>query len=345
MRQQQQEGLGELLTLGDAIDVAGADVEPFLERYSMSSDAVDGPEPLGCAFDSVQQIIYAMPSRHRGPRRNAFRANAILLLGAAFDGHPATQVSAAAATLPGVRAVSARCAGLDMREAFVAASAIMVDARAAPLGLAKNEAMRDLLHTARWQWAGWAGLGLVLLHLARRRGPSAVGVALAIAAWALAAWIGRVPWPSRGRGGASCSAANLLPFSPCPQTSSSGFLLLALCLLAAAPWLRTRLAATPQREGSVLAYPGLVFVTGIGWLILLDLSANGHFGNRYLALYHQGHLWLGMLIFTLARVPAAAARANARMVPVASSTAQRARSAGVLAASAAPRCSCASRCS
>ena len=46
-----------------------------------------------------------------------------------------------------------------------------------------------------------------------------------------------------------------------------------------------------------MGYPGLVFLTGIGWLLLLDLSANGHFGNRYLALYHQGHLWLGMLVF------------------------------------------------
>ena len=48
---------------------------------------------------------------------------------------------------------------------------------------------------------------------------------------------------------------------------------------------------------SRVGYPGLVLLTGIGWLLLLDLSANGHFGNRYLALYHQGHLWLGMLVF------------------------------------------------
>jgi cell division protein FtsW (lipid II flippase) len=42
-----------------------------------------------------------------------------------------------------------------------------------------------------------------------------------------------------------------------------------------------------------------VLLTGIGWLLLLDLSANGYIGNRYLALYHQGHLWLGMLIFSV----------------------------------------------
>jgi cell division protein FtsW (lipid II flippase) len=50
---------------------------------------------------------------------------------------------------------------------------------------------------------------------------------------------------------------------------------------------------------SRVGYPGFVLMTGVGWLLLLDLSANGHFGNRYLALYHQGHLWLGMLIFSV----------------------------------------------
>ena len=300
LRRQQQEGLGELLTLGDAIDVAAADVEPFLERYSMSGDAVDGPKPLGCAVESVQRAItdaVAQPSSGR----SALAANAILLLGAAFDGHPATQVTATAATLPGAQAVSARCAGVgvDMREALVAASAIMVDARAAPLGIAKNEAMRDLLHTARWQWAGWAGLGLVLLHLARRRWAPAVGVAVAIAAWAAAAWIGRVPWPLEG-GNALVLGRESAPLFSMPSNLVIGLFVAALCLLAAAPWLRNRSAPTPQREGSVLAYPGLVLVIGLGWLILLDLSANGHFSTRYLALYHQGHLWLGMLIFTVA---------------------------------------------
>ena len=36
-----------------------------------------------------------------------------------------------------------------------------------------------------------------------------------------------------------------------------------------------------------------------GWLLLLDLSANGNPGNRYLALYHHGHLWLAMLVLTV----------------------------------------------
>jgi cell division protein FtsW (lipid II flippase) len=298
LRQQQQSGVGELLTLGDAIDVAVSDVQPFLERYAMTSDAVDGPRPLSCAFDSVQRAIGDAVVAS-APGASALSANAVLLLGAAFDGHPATQTSAAAATLPGARAASARCAGLDMRDAIVAAAALMADARATPLGLAKNEAMRDLLHTARWQWAGWAGLGLVLLHLARRRWPPAVGAGLALAAWATVAWIGRVPWPFEG-GNALVLGRESASLLSMPANFVVGLLVAALCVLAAAPWLRSGWATTPQREGSVLAYPGVVLLTGLGWLILLDLSANGHFSTRYLALYHQGHLWLGMLIFTLA---------------------------------------------
>jgi cell division protein FtsW (lipid II flippase) len=298
LRLQQQEGLGDVLALGDAIDVADADVRLFLERYAMGGDALDGPRPLVCAYDSVQQVLSDVVARPES-EANVLRANAILLLGSAFDGHAATQVAAAAATLPGLRAAPPRCAGLDMREAFVAASAIMADARAAPSGLLKNDAMRDLLHSARWQWAAWAALGLALLHLARRRGPSAVGIAVALAAWAVAAWLGRVPWPLEG-GNALVLGSESASLVSMPANFVIGLLLVALCLLAAAPWLRTGLATTAQRPGSILAYPGVVFLTGLGWLILLDLSANGHFSTRYLALYHQGHLWLGMLIFTLA---------------------------------------------
>lgn len=298
LRRQQQDGAGDLLKLGDAIDVAAADVQPFLERYQMNSDTAGGPRPLDCALESVEHAIGDAVA-HSTPVGNALAANAILLLGAAFDGKPATQATAAAATLSNTRAVSARCDGLEMRDAIVAASAIMADARAAPLGATKNEAMRDLLHTARWQWAGWAGLGLVLLHLARRRRTPAVGVAVAIAAWAGAAWIGRVPWPLDAGNALVLGSDSAALFST-PANFVIALAVAALCLLAAAPWLRRGWATTPQREGSILAYPGLVLLTGLGWLILLDLSANGHFGTRYLALYHQGHLWLGMFIFTLA---------------------------------------------
>jgi len=54
-----------------------------------------------------------------------------------------------------------------------------------------------------------------------------------------------------------------------------------------------------QTMSSRIGYAGLVLATGLGWLLLLDLSAHGHPVNRYLALYHQGHLWLGMTVFSV----------------------------------------------
>ena len=175
---------------------------------------------------------------------------------------------------------------------------------AAATAAAKNDAMRALLHTAGWQWAGWSLAGLLLLQLGRRPNVVAYGVAAALATFAAAAWIGRVPWP--------LGAAQSLVLARddswlAPPAAFVGWLFAAAGVaLAGAPWLSRLLAAPRQAPASVLGYPGLVFAVGVGWVLILDLSANGPAGNRYLALYHQGHLWLAMLTLTLvamARVP------------------------------------------
>src|SRR5205823_1180627 len=147
------------------------------------------------------------------------------------------------------------------------------EARQAPGIAAKNEAMRSLLHSAGWQWAGWMLAGLGLLHLARRSIPPAVGVALALATWAAAAWLGRVPWPlaadrafTPGREGAW--------WFTMPAPFVLWLLAFAVVALVASVGLRRWLQAGPQTIASRVGYPGFVFLTGIGWLLLLDLSAN-----------------------------------------------------------------------
>jgi cell division protein FtsW (lipid II flippase) len=185
-----------------------------------------------------------------------------------------------------------------LADALAATSILMADARATPVAAAKNEAMRALLQTAGWQWAAWALIGLALLNLSRRVGSAAAGVAFALAAWAAAAWIGRVPWPL-----ASERAFVLARESAAPLAMPADFVLWLLGAAAAvlifSPGLRKPLASRAQRPASSIGYPGLIFATGIGWLLLLDLSANGNPSNRYLGLYHQGHLWLAMLTFSL----------------------------------------------
>ena len=171
-------------------------------------------------------------------------------------------------------------------------------ALASEIARTKNEAMRALLRTAGWQWGAWALAGLLLLNLSRRRGLATFGVALALTTWAAAAWIGRVPWPL-----ASGHSLVLGRESAYPLAMPADFVLwllgAAIAVLLVTPWLRKIPASGSQNVASVLGYPGLVFATGIGWLLLLDLSANGQPGNRYLALYHQGHLWFGMLVFSV----------------------------------------------
>ena len=163
---------------------------------------------------------------------------------------------------------------------------------------AKNAAMRDLLPTAGWQWGAWMFAGLVLVKLSRTRLPAAVGVSFALAIWAVAAWAGRVPWPL-AHGQAFETGRLDARWDAMPAGFVIALLVAAAVLLALAPWLRNATVRVPQTLSSRLGYPGFVIATGIGWLLLLDLSANGNPSNRYLALYHHGHLWFAMLVLTV----------------------------------------------
>ena len=299
LRLQQREGLGDLLVLSNAIEATEAEVQPFIGRYVLDGPEGTGPAPLECAFDKVEGAL----DRGAAAGANSFpkmtRANALLLLGAAIDGHPATPALADVALLSTDPARDrSRCGAWRLPDALAQASVLMADARHAPTTAAKNEAMRGLLHTAGWQWAGWMLLGFGLVQLARRSFPPALGIALALAAWGTAAWIGRVPWPLGSERAFVLGREGAWWFTM-PAPFVLWLLAAAVVVLLASGALAKKLPAGPETMASRIGYPGLVVVTGIGFLLLLDLSANGHTGNRYLALYHQGHLWLGMLIFSV----------------------------------------------
>jgi cell division protein FtsW (lipid II flippase) len=293
LRLQQREGLGDLLALGNAIDAIDAEIEPFVARYALSAVDAAAPRPLACAFERVKSATAGAAERGE-----AAQANALLLLAAALDGHGATPALSETALLPASqRGGDAGCAGLPLSDALSRASLIMADARQARARAAKNEAMRDLLHSAGWQWAAWMLAGLVLIKLGRRPNIALPGLALALAIWAAAAWIGRVPWPfGVDRAFEPGRVSTSLTASPAPFVLA--LLGGAVFVLIASLAPQRRMPSVPQTLASRIGYPGLVVATGLGWLLLLDLSANGNFANRYLALYHQGHLWLGMLTLT-----------------------------------------------
>ena len=347
LRLQQREGIGELRGLSDAIAGLEADAAPLVERFQLAGpDAAHGPAPLHCAAAWTRAALaQPLPAPAASPAAPAgaspdpaavspaalARANAVLLLASAVDGHGATEALAHAAVLPAAAPRPAECPGRgDLASALAASGSLMAGARQALANERKNEAMRELLRTAGWQWAGAMALGLVLLQWSRRATRPAFGVAAALALWAAAAWLARVPWPLATRHFEPGRATPDPWSAPAPFVIAMAALAL-LCFVRGA--LRAPVApAAPQAPSSRLGYPGLVVATGLGWLLLLDLSAQAHLGNRYLALYHQGHLWLGMLVLTVAaflRQPLARATSWALSVAGEAARAARRRLGGV----------------
>jgi cell division protein FtsW (lipid II flippase) len=323
------EGAGALHEHGDAVAGIEADLAPYVERFQLMPGDSAGPLPLRCAARWVDAALAPRPvtaDASAAASIDVARANAVLLLAAALDGRAATGPLAADALLPpSPSSPSSRCAG--GAEALAATAALLADARHSLLNARKNEAMRALTRSAGTQWAAAMGLGFVFVVWSRRAARPLVGVAAALAAWALAAWGARVPWPLGG--GREFTTARIdWPWTSPPAP-------FVLCLAAAAALValvalarRGPTAHAPRVVRSLssrIGYPGFVVATGAGFLLLLDLSLQGHAGNRYLALYHQSHLWLAMLTLSvLVFVRAPLARGMAWLLSVSGEVVERA---------------------
>jgi len=309
----------------DAIAAIEADVAPFVERFQLTQGAGAGPLPLRCAARWIESSFAARPARADTPAADGdrARANAVLLLAAAIDGRAATAALAATAELPPTPR-GAPCASGG--EALAATAALFADARHSLDNARKNEAMRALTRSAGTQWAAAMALGFLFVVWSRHAARPALGVAAALAAWAAAAWAARVPWPLAG-GHDFVLARDDASWRTPPATFvivlAAIAVVIAIVALARGP--ATQRTAPLRAMSSRVGYAGFVVASGVGWLLLLDLSLTGHFGNRYLALYHQGHLWLAMLALSvLVFVRAPLARAFAWLLSVVGEAMQRA---------------------
>ena len=302
LAREQREGEGGVRGTADAAAAIEADLQPFVERFQLDRAGIVGPQPLACAARSAQAVLDPSPGADESATS---RANFVLLLAAAADGRAEVAGLAPTTLLPARAALAPPC-DASAATTVAATAAFIADARQSALRARKNEAMRELLRSAGGQWAGAMALGYALLLASRRRLTPGFGAALAIALWAGAAWLGRVAWPfggSRGFDPGRVDAA--LGSRPAPWVLG---LLGVAALIALAAMIAGRgagrgivvgAAGPRQAMSSRLGYAGLVLATGVGWLLLLDLSTHAYRGNRYLALYHQGHLWLGLLVFSV----------------------------------------------
>ena len=289
------DGVDAVRDSGNAVAGLEADLAPFVERYRLDRSGAAGPAPLRCAVAWTERS-FSVAAAAAG----ATRANATLLLAAALDGRPATRAVADKARLTSDTAAAAGCPGIV--EALGAAASLMADARLAETRARKNEAMRWLAPVAGLQWALAIGLGYLFLTWSRVTAKPAFGAGVALMAWAAAAWAARVPWPFAGTQAFAPARPEgdwaAWPAAFVVVTALAGTLLAAAALLRLGA-VRGAGAEAPQAMSSRIGYAGLAAATGIGALLLLDLSFGGQPGNRYLALYHQGHLWLAMTLLSV----------------------------------------------
>lgn len=303
LRLQQRGGGGDVRAIGSAIAAIEDEIQPYIERFHLAARDAVGPPALGCAARWVD-AAWAVPAAAEttGAAQAMARANALLLLAAAVDGRSATATVASAALLPGAAALAPACEGGAVA-ALSTTAEVLGDARQSLVHARKNEAMRQLLSSAGMQWAGAMLLGFALLVWSRRSVRPAFGVAATLALWAFAAWLARVPWPFAGNRAFEPARSERWEQALASPPADFVWWLMASAVLV---WVlaigRNRdptVSAPAQALSTRVGYPGLVLATGLGALLLLDLSANGHPVNRYLALYHQGHLWFGMLVFSV----------------------------------------------
>ena len=306
LRQQQKDEGADVRDIADAIADAEAEIEPLMTHFRLAADR-SGPLPLRCASRWVEAALVdhgaAAPrnvaSTAQPDAATAARANAVLLLAAALDGRTATGVAGQPALPPAPARPAAECTG-SADTWLSGTAALSAEARRLQTDARKDAAMLDLLAAAGPQWAVAMLLGYAFLVASRRGLRASVGIGLALCAWAAAAWLARVPWPLGGSHGFTLARVDA------DLTSRPAAFVIALAAAGVA-LLLVALASTPAREqrdaraqalSSRFGYAGLVLATGLGALVLLDLSATGNPVNRYLALYHQGHLWFGMLVFS-----------------------------------------------
>lgn len=262
--------------------------------------------PIECAWNYLAGKYHAPARDHAA---EADRVFALLGMAALLDGD-SNRALAAAFPVNDARGDTwsraerdADCAALGRpRQVITSAAGIVAKARASENNATKSMAAQELLANAHWYFALWAVAGLLLLQIGRQAGHARRFLPLAALLWAVLGWITHVhvEWISDR----SAQTASLLKWGiKSPdffQVLVAGAAVL-LMLGVMFPLGRGSSAMAPARQtpSSRIGYAGFVLFVGLGWWLLLDLSAMGHYANRFQALYQQVYVFAAFVLLTM----------------------------------------------
>ena len=281
-----------------AIERLDSETLRYREAYGIAPEGTNSV-PLDCAWNRFAAQYLAPAGNVEGDAR---RVRALAGMAALLDGDA---VRAAAASAQGAAKTGAACAALGSPGQVAAAAADLVArARASERNAAKSIAAQELLANAHWYFALWAVAGLLLLQFGRRAVHARRFLPLAGLLWAVIGWITHVhvEWLSDR----SAQSASLLrlgirwpDFFQMAIAAAAVLLLLGIVFAPArsAPALPS--APVRQTPSSRIGYAGFVLFAGLGWWLLLDLSASGHYANRFHALYQQVYVYAAFVLLTL----------------------------------------------
>jgi cell division protein FtsW (lipid II flippase) len=286
------------------IDVHGAaenlaaETRRYREAYGIADDKAGSRSiPLDCAWSYLHRR-YRTLADHHAPSTDPLLV--VISMAAILDGAP--HLALPGAPFPGRGAAATwnraerdlACTDVGSpRDAIKEAAEIVARARASESNANKSLAMQRLTANAHWYIGTWAILGLLILKIARRPVYAHRFIPLALLLWAIAAWGTRVPLQSV-----------IEKHAPWLFQSSTPYGAAAAGLAVVVAWLLLRrwslhAARTAQAASSGLAYPGFVLFTGIGWLMLLDLSVSGRQQMRFLALEQQLYIFAAFVLLSI----------------------------------------------
>jgi cell division protein FtsW (lipid II flippase) len=294
-----------------AIESLAGETRLYREAYGVSAVGARSI-PLECAWNRFE-ANYRTPAHSGAPE--ADQAYALLGMAALLDGDSNRATAAAFPFKEGTDNTwskakrgagdtgDAGCAALGSpRQVITLAAEIVAKARASESNAAKSAAAQELLANAHWYFALWAVAGLLLLQFGRQAVHARRFLPLAVLLWSAVGWITHVhvEWISDRAAQSAWLLRWGIRWPDFFQVMIAG----AAVLLVLGVMLRPGHAASDvlpvrQTPSSRIGYAGFVLFTGLGWWMLLDLSASGYYSNRFHALYQQLYVFAAFVLLTM----------------------------------------------